>query len=79
MKSQRFDIIYLVGKVRKKFHRYPNKRKQLNGLNLNILKRNTKFSKQKKHQTAVHVIISRRNGRNESQATKFNSYQSAIS
>ena len=29
----------------------------------------------KKHQTAVHVTISRSNGRNESQATKFNFYQ----
>ena len=29
----------------------------------------------KKHQTAVHVTISRSNGRNETQATKFNFYQ----
>ena len=28
------------------------------GQNVNILKRNTKFSNQKKHQTAVHVTIS---------------------
>ena len=44
-----------------------------------ILKRKMKFSnRKKKHQIAVHVTISRRNGRNESWGTKFNSYQFAI-
>ena len=40
-----------------------------------ILKRKKKVFSPKKHQTAVHVTISRSNGRNESQATKFNFYQ----
>ena len=47
MESQRFDKTYLAEKFWKNFHPYLNKQKQLNGLNLNTLKQNTKFSKQK--------------------------------
>ena len=47
MESQRFDKTYLAGKVCTNFHPYLNKPKQLNGLNLNTLKQNTKFFKQK--------------------------------
>ena len=76
MRSKTIDKFYPEEKVSKKC--FINRTKKPVERSKPILKRNKKFFLPKKHQTAVHVTVSRSNGRNESQATKFNSYQFSI-